>query len=71
MSPRHMPRWMRAVRDAVRAQPGITELPRCDACHRLMAPVDMRDSGLCVDCHVERDEAFGDDGPFLPDDLDP
>jgi hypothetical protein len=65
-----MPRWMRAVQKAILAQPGITALPRCQACARLMAPADMRSDDLCRDCHTERSMAWDDDGPFLPSDED-
>ena len=67
---RAKPRWVRALQRALLDQPGITELPRCQACARLMAPRDMV-SDLCRDCHTERGAAFDDafgDGPFLPGD---
>jgi hypothetical protein len=60
------PRWVRAVQRALLAQPGITELPRCGACARLMAPRDMCGE-MCRDCHTERSTAFEFDGsPFMP-----
>jgi predicted amidophosphoribosyltransferase len=70
VSARPMPRWVRAVRKALLAQPGITELPVCAACHRTMAPADMVDD-TCRDCHRPASDAFHFDGsPFMPWDDD-
>jgi hypothetical protein len=64
------PRWVRAIQKAILAKPGCTEIPRCQACARLMAPCDMR-GDLCRDCHPGRSTAFHfDDSPFMPWDDD-
>jgi hypothetical protein len=58
---------VRAVQRRLLAKPGLSEKPRCDACHRLMQPADMV-SDLCRDCHTERSDAFYfSDEPFLED----
>jgi hypothetical protein len=63
-----LPRWARAVQKAILAKPGLTELPRCGACQRLFAPIDIK-GDLCIQCDGERgqafDDAFGSDKPFM------
>jgi hypothetical protein len=60
------PRWVRAIQKAILAKPGITEIPRCGACARLMAPCDMR-GDLCRDCQKPASDAFhfSDDASFM------
>jgi len=65
-----LPRWARTIQRKLLAKPGLSEIPRCQACARLMHPVDMRGE-LCLDCSTERSMVWDDseDGkPFLPRD---